>query len=141
MQAQKAAEKSSDDSTPGKLKDDRKCNKWITAFHDMLRAILGVSGVLLSYIIRENDDPEPGDHQTYKEKCISISPLSGPNFEADAKRVHNIIIQLVQGEHSEKWIKNLKSKQDGRADLKVLASYYQGEGNTTRRIAEAERLR
>ena len=67
-QAQKAAEKSSDDTTPGKLKDDRKCNTWITAFHDMLRVRLGVSGVPLSYIIRESDDPEPGYHQTYKEK-------------------------------------------------------------------------
>ena len=95
-QAQKAAEKSSDDSTPGKLKYDRKWNEWITAFHDMLRERLGVSGVLLSYIIRENDDPEPGDHQTYEEKCISNAPLSGPNFEANAKRVQNIIIHLVK---------------------------------------------
>ena len=35
----------------------------------------------------------------------------------------------------------MKNKQDGRTDLKALSSYYQGEGNTTRRIAEAERLR
>ena len=56
-QAQKAAEKSSDDSTPGKLKYDRKWNTWITTFNDMLWSRLGVSGVPLSYIIRENDDP------------------------------------------------------------------------------------
>ena len=98
-EAQKAAEKSSDDSTPVNLKDDCKWNKWITEFHDMLWVILGVSGVPLSYIIRESNDPEPGDHQTYEEKCISNAPLSGPNFEADAKRVHNIIIQLVQVDH------------------------------------------
>ena len=88
-----------------------------------------------------NDDLEPGDHQTYEEKCISNAPLSGPNFEADAKRVHNIIIQLLQGEHSEQWIKKLKSKQYGRADLKALTSFFRGEGYTTSRIAEAERLR
>ena len=58
-QAQKAAQKSSDDSTTGKLKDDRKWNTWITAFYDMLQARLGVSGVPLSYIIRENDDRNP----------------------------------------------------------------------------------
>ena len=50
-QAQKAADKSSDDSTPGKLKDDCKWNMWITACYDMLRERLGVSGVPLSYII------------------------------------------------------------------------------------------
>ena len=64
----------------------------------MLRARQGVSCVPLSYIIRENDDLEPGDHQTYEEKCIFNAPLSGTNFEADAKRLHNIIIQLVMGE-------------------------------------------
>ena len=79
-QAQKAAEKSSDDSTPGKLKDDRKWNMHTTEFHDMLQARLGVSGVPLSYIILENYDPEPGDHQTYEEKCISNALLSGPKF-------------------------------------------------------------
>ena len=35
----------------------------------------------------------------------------------------------------------MKSNQDGRADLKALNSYYQGEGNTTRLIAEPERSR
>ena len=35
----------------------------------------------------------------------------------------------------------MKSKKDGRADLKALTSYYEGEGNTTRCIAVAERLR
>ena len=67
----------------------------------MLQARLGVSGVPLSYIICESDDPEPGDHQTYEKKCVSNAPLYWPNFEADAERVHNIIIQLVQGDHSE----------------------------------------
>ena len=93
--AQKAAEKSSEDKTPGKLKDDRNWNTWITAFRDMLRARLGVSGIPLCCIIRESGDPEPGYHQTYEEKCISNAPLSGPNFEGDAKIFHKIIIQLV----------------------------------------------
>ena len=79
-EAHKAAEKLSDDTTPGKFKDDRKWNTWITALRDMLQARLGVSGVPLCYIIRESDDPEPGYHQTYKEKCISNAHLSGPNF-------------------------------------------------------------
>jgi len=32
-------------------------------------------------------------------------------------------------------------KQNGRVDLKALCAHYQGAGNTTRRIAEATRLR
>ena len=32
-------------------------------------------------------------------------------------------------------------KQNGRVDLKTLCAHYQGAGKTTRRIAEATRLR
>ena len=33
------------------------------------------------------------------------------------------------------------NKTNGRIDMSALRAHYQGEGNTTRRIAEAERLR
>ena len=32
-------------------------------------------------------------------------------------------------------------KTNGRIDMSALRAHYQGEGNTTRRIAEAKRLR
>jgi hypothetical protein len=47
---------------------------------------------------------------------------------------------LVQGEAAEAWIKKLVKFQDGRKDLKALTSHFAGEGNSTRRLAEAERM-
>jgi hypothetical protein len=66
--------------------------------------------------------------------------LTGPHFEADARKVHQLATS-TQGETSEQWIKMHVKKQNGRVDLKALCAHYQGAGNTTRRIAEATRLR
>ena len=74
-------------------------------------------------------------------KSIACAPLTGTNFEADARRVHQMVRGYVQGEHSEQWVKELRAHQNGRADIKALRRHFSGEGNATRRIADAKRLR
>ena len=106
----------------------------------MIFTILGVNRVPLSYVVRENDDPDPEGHNTFVQKCIACAPLTGPHFEADARRVHQLVTSFTQGEISEQWIKMHSRAQNGRVDLQALYAHYQGAGNTTRRIAEAGRL-
>ena len=67
----------------------------------MMLAILGVNGVPLSYVVRENSEPTPEGHDTFVQKCIACAPLSGPHFEADARRVHQLETSFTQGEISE----------------------------------------
>jgi len=107
----------------------------------MLLTFLGVNGVPLLYVIREKEEAEPQGHNTFVQKCIACAPLTGPHFEADARKVHQLATSFTQGETSEQWIKMHAKKQNGRVDLKALCAHYQGAGNTTRRIAEATRLR
>jgi hypothetical protein len=103
---------------------------------------LGVMGVPLSYVIRQDETPkEDAVYNTFVEECIARAPLEGTAFEADARHVHQIILSLTAGEHSEQWIKPLRKEQNGRRDIEALRNHYQGEGNSSRRIAEAERLR
>ena len=89
QEAKDASSVSSEAST-SKLKDDRKWNKWITGFENMLLTILGVNRVPLSYVVRENTEPTPEGHGTFIQKCIACAPLTGPHFEADARRVHQV---------------------------------------------------
>ena len=56
-QEEKYASSVSSEEYPGKLKDDRKWNEWITGFDNMLSTILGVNGVTLSYVVTENPEP------------------------------------------------------------------------------------
>ena len=104
-------------ASPRKLKDDRKWNKWITGFENMLSTILGVKGVSLSYVEREKPKPKPEGHDTFVQKCFDCAPLSGPHFEVDASIVHQLATSFTQGEISEQWIKMHARKQNGCIDL------------------------
>ena len=46
----------------------------------------------------------------------------------------------MQGENTENWIRNIAKYQDGRRDMIALRRHYAGEGNSTRRIADAKRI-
>jgi len=137
----KDASSVSSEALPGKLKDDKKWQEWITGFENMLSTLLSVNGVPLLYVIREKEEAEPEGHNTFVQKCIACAPLTGPHFEADARKVHQLATSFTQGETSKQWIKMHVKKQNGRVDLKALCAHYQGAGNTTRRIAEAAKFR
>ena len=63
----------------------------------MLSTLLGVNGVPLLYVIREKEEAEPG-HNTFVQKCIACAPLTGPHFEADARKVHQLARSFARGE-------------------------------------------
>ena len=73
--------------------------------------------------------------------CIARAPLIGIKYEPNTHQVHKLILSITQGQPSAEWIKHLMNKTNGRIDMSALRAPYQGEGNTTRRISEAERLR
>ena len=95
-----------------------------------LSNLLGVNGVPLLYVIREKEEAETEGHNTFVQKCIACAPLTGPHFEANARKVHQLATSFTQGETSKQWIKMHVKKQNGRVDLKMLCTHYQGAGNT-----------
>jgi hypothetical protein len=126
---------------PGKFKDERKWPEWEKAFVNYLSVIPGVNGVPLSYIVREAAEPEEGiDYETFNERLIARAPLEGQYYLADSRRVHNLLTGYLQGELSESWIRNIAKYQDGRRDMFALRRHYAGEGNSTRRISDAQRI-
>jgi hypothetical protein len=71
----------SSEASPGKLKDNKKWQEWITGFENMLLTLLGVNGVPLLYVIREKEEAEPEGHNTFVQ-MHRVCP-----FCADASRV------------------------------------------------------
>ena len=93
---------------PGKFKDERKWPEWEKAFTNYLSVIPGVTGIPLSYIIRETDIPVPGqEYPTFNERMINRAPLTGQYFVADTRRVHNLHVGFLQGENTEGWIRSI----------------------------------
>ena len=72
---------------------------------------------------------------------IACAPLHGAHFRADSRRVHQLLKNFLVAETAEQWIKNLEPHADGRRDMLALREHYSGEGNASRRIATAERMR
>ena len=127
---------------PGKFKDERKWPEWDPSFVNYLSTIPGVSGVPLSYVVREKEIPDVGaDYNSFNERAVACAPLAGPTFQADSRKVHQLIKSFLQTETAEQWIKPMARRQSGREDMQALRNHYSGEGNTSRRIAVAERLR
>ena len=108
-----------------------------------LSMIPGVRGVPISYVIRENDAP---DHETdfgndFTARSIACAPLDDASFRADARKVHQLLMNFLVAELAEQWIKDLTPLVNGRRDMEALCNHYGGEGNKSRRIATAEKLR
>ena len=89
--------------------------------------------------MRENAKPTPEGHDTFVQKCMAFAPLSGPHFEADARRVHQLATSLHKARFRNSGLKCMQEK-NGRIDLEALYAHYKGAGNTTRSIDEVSRL-
>ena len=134
----------SKEASPGPLESESKWHEWENKFENYLSTLLGVDKVPLSYVIRENDAPPTAGTVTYTsfmDETIACAPLTGTFYEADSNTVHQAILSFTTGKPSEDWIKNVARHRDGRRSMKALRDHFSGEGNATRNIAEAERLR
>ena len=93
----------------------------------------------LSYIVRDNDaadqDTDFGDDFT--AVTVASASLQGPRFQADARKVHQLLKNFLLAESAEQWICDIDARADGRQDTQALHKHYEGEGNTSRCIALA----
>ena len=129
-------------SSPGPLESEDKWIEWETKFENYLSSIPGVDGVPLSYVIWQLITPTANTTYTsFVEETVASAPLNGTYFDADSDTVHQAIVSFTVGQNSENWIKKVKRFRDGRKTMQALRDHFSGEGNVTRRIAEAERIR
>ena len=137
-----AQELKAKEASPGPLKSEKQWNEWITALVNYLSTMVGQDGVPLSCVIREEADPDPDAVcDDFTQECIACAPLEGNAFDADKISVHQSIVSFTTGHPSEKWISSVSKHRDGRKDVDKLRAHFAGEGNASRRIADAEALK
>ena len=109
---------------PGKLKGERKWPEWEPAFVNYLSTIPGVNGVPLSYVVREKEIGDSGaEFGCFDERAIACASLTGPTFQADSRKVHQLIRSFLQTETAEQWVKPLARRQSGREDMQALRNH------------------
>ena len=127
---------------PNKLKGGKDWYDWRDAVTNYLSILMGSNGVPLSYVVRVLPAPASRNNfSTYEEEVIALVPLNGAFFNADSKRVHQVIKTYTQCESAGEWIRSIQCHQDGRRNFTALKAHFQGEGNSSRRINEADRVR
>ena len=130
------------DASPGPLERESKWKEWEEKFVNYLRLHLGSSGVPLSYVIRENENPDTTTvHTEFINKTVACAPLNGEYYDADKLTVFNFIVSFTTGQPSGDWVKDSIKHSNGRRSMKALRDHFLGEGNATRSLASAEELR
>ena len=128
---------------PGALMKEAQWKDWEEKFTNYISAHIAVAGVPLSYVIREKENPndnEIPDDADFVTKTILKAPLEGEEYAADKLSVFNFIVSFTTGHPSGDWVKNTLRYSDGRRSMQALRDHFAGEGNASRRIAEADRL-
>ena len=132
----------SSEASPGPLDSERKWKQWEEKFINYTRTHLGSNGIPLSYVIREKDEPQVDEEYTdFVTQTIYCAPLEGEYYTADRMTVFNMIVSFTTGQPSGDWIKGTIRYSDGRRSMKALRNHFSGEGNASRNIAEADRLK
>jgi hypothetical protein len=127
---------------PGPLKSEKQWKEWEEKFINYLRCQVGADGVPLNYIIRSNDAPDTTTaHPDFVSKTIACAPLQGEYYDADKLAVFNMLVSFTTGQASGDWIKSTTRYTDGRRSMAALRAHFAGEGNATRNVAEADRLK
>ena len=130
------------ESDPGPLKSEKEWKDWEQKFTNYAGCHFGSAGVPLSYVIRKNDEPSPSDKSLkFVARTIASAPLSGTAYEHDSLQVHEMLVNFTTGQPSHAWIKSVEKFEDGRRSMKALREHFEGKGNATRNLAEANRLR
>ena len=80
---------------PRDFTKDIKWANWAPSFENYLRAIPGRTGIPLSYIIREDDLPNPARNMDFLDDYILSGPLSGPDYLMDRRAVHTKLVALI----------------------------------------------
>ena len=57
--------------------------------------IIGAKGIALSYVIREDDDTNLADEETWEHKAMLAAPHEGNAYLRDKLTIHNIILRNI----------------------------------------------
>ena len=125
---------------PKEFTADIEWEDWDVVFRRYLNRLVGRNGIPLSYVIRENNAPNPEPNPDFLQDYVMMAELNGPAYVADADEVMTILTDLIVGnERAESVIRATGVDDDGRIAYKALKTSYKGEGLMQMKITDAEK--
>ena len=87
--------------------------------------IIGSKGIALSYVIRQDDDPNLADQETWEHKAMLAVLHKGNAYLQDKITVHNIIIRNISdGLDAFTYVKPYLKKDNRILDIQALRGRY-----------------
>ena len=130
----------SDTAKPPKLEETTKWLDWCPVFINFLKSLPGRHGVLLSYVVRENDDAIIVPDTDILKDYVNRSPLTREAFAADASEVHTYIVSFTsENSTAENKLMPHLLLNNGRRDYRSLKDHYEGVGANATLITKAEK--
>ena len=123
-----------------KLKNRNQWERWSTELKSTLDGIIGMVGIPLSYVIRDNNVPNINGHTDWDQLAMAATPLTGPKYIQDSRMVHQIILRnIAEDSDAYTYIKPNINKNNGRVDYEALCMRYDSHASRETRINEAKR--
>ena len=95
-----------DTASPGPLDNEKKWKNWENKFVNYARSHIKESGVPLSYVICENEDPYiNSEHPNFINKTVACEISEGGCYAAERMSVFNTVVSYTTGQTSSDWIK------------------------------------
>ena len=123
--------------------------KTVDAIKEYLRGNLGVTGIPLAYVVRENeavaDDP-PDGWTTRQEEMIMRAPINNaagdartPTFVTDNQRVWDLLSEITRSKECWTYAKTGQRNRDGRVAYLALYNHYLGPNSVDNMANAVER--
>ena len=92
---------------------------WDSKFTNDLSTLIGVNGVTLSNVVRENNNPDSNEKfPNFIDNTISCVPLKGDYYEADHHTVHQTLVSFATVQPLEEWTKDTLRYMYGMISMK-----------------------
>ena len=102
--------------------------------------IIGAKGIALSYVIREDDDTNLADQETWEHKAMLAAPHKGNAYLQDKLTLHNIILRnIADGSDAFTYVKPYLKKYDRRLNIQALRGRYEYAAMYEQYINEAKK--
>ena len=126
--------------------------KMLEQFPTFLEEKLGVNGIALAYVIRENavrpgvlpaqdrNVPWSQPHLSMSEELIAYASHEGPGYQTDNATVYRILQEILGDSIHMSSIKPMQRRRDGRAAFQALNLHNMGNSKWDKVVEQAEML-
>jgi hypothetical protein len=108
--------------------DAKDWTKWFKSIDNFFRRTLGVRGVTLDWIYREEAYPKPGaKYPSIMAELKATLLLEGDHFDEDSTAVYDVIASSTLGTSGYSYVKKFEESRNGRLIMLALKSQFGGE--------------